>query len=117
VCKNALSGVVVTVNEVADDAEMLTESFLVVVVEFFRDEHQLLESINVVALHFEVAVILIIVINEVNADCSTNSNTSAKELGLVGTGQCDLDRVVLTVLATHPGGCSREDVAGLGGTS
>lgn len=116
--QNTLGGLVVAVDEVADDGEMLTERLLVFVVECSGSEDQLLESVDVIAPHFEVTVILVcLIIDEVNADQTTNTKTSTKELGLVGSSQCELDRVVVTVLAANPVGGSSERIAGLGGTS
>ena len=56
--QNALSGLVVAVNKVADDSEMLTERFWVIKIKLPGRKDEFFESIHVITLDFEVTVIL-----------------------------------------------------------
>jgi len=107
VSQTALSCAVISVHKFAQNTQMFTLGHT-----RFREQNQALPAERVVTLDIDVGVFLFAVVVEVNADDTTNCNTSSEEFGLERSSDGDLDRVVVVVFARGPSCSSSEDITG-----
>jgi len=107
VLENTLSGLVVAVNEVADNSEMFFGGLRVL-----WNQRQTFLAERVHTAEMDLLVRVIIWVGEVGNEGSADTDPGTKELRHVSTSDDDLDWVVIVGVTAHPVCSSHELVTG-----